>query len=50
MDLRETGGGSVKWIQMAQDSGRWWALVNTEMNHRVLAPQSWLYRVITTNI
>jgi hypothetical protein len=50
MDLRATGEGSVKWIQMAQDRGRWWALVNTEMNHRVLAPQSWLYRVITTNI
>jgi hypothetical protein len=29
----------VEWIQLAQDRGRWRALVNTVMNLRVLAPQ-----------
>jgi hypothetical protein len=32
--------GGVQWIQMAQDRGRWRALVNTVMNLRVLAPWS----------
>jgi hypothetical protein len=40
MDLREIGWGSVDWIQLAQDRDRWQALVNTVMNHRVLAPRS----------
>jgi hypothetical protein len=40
MDLRELGWGSVDWIQLAQDRDRWWALVNTVMNLRVLAPRS----------
>jgi hypothetical protein len=39
MDLRETGWGSVEWIQMAQDRDRWRAVVNTVMNLRVLAPR-----------
>jgi hypothetical protein len=39
MDLREIGRGSVDWIQLAQDRDRWWALVNTVMNLRVLAPR-----------
>jgi hypothetical protein len=39
MDLRETGWGSVEWIQLAQDRDQWQALVNTVMNLRVLAPQ-----------
>jgi hypothetical protein len=39
-DLREIGWGSVEWIQLAQDRGRWRALVNTAMNLRVLAPRS----------
>jgi hypothetical protein len=38
VDLRETGWGSVEWIQLAQDRDRWWALVNTVMNLWVLAP------------
>jgi hypothetical protein len=38
MDLRETGWGSVEWIQLAQDRGRWRAYVNTVMN-LVLAPR-----------
>jgi hypothetical protein len=32
--------GGVQWIQLAQDRGRWPALVNTVMNLRVLAPWS----------
>jgi hypothetical protein len=40
MDLRETGWGTVEWIQLAQDSGRWRVLVNTVINLRVLAPGS----------
>jgi hypothetical protein len=35
MDLRETGFGVVDWIDLAQDRGRWHALVNTVMNLRV---------------
>jgi hypothetical protein len=38
MDLRETVWGSVEWIHLAQDSDRWWAVVNTVMNFRVLEP------------
>jgi hypothetical protein len=40
MDLRETGWGSVEWIQLAQDRDRWRALLNTVMNLRFLAPRS----------
>jgi hypothetical protein len=40
MDLWEIGWGSVDWIQLAQNLDQWWALVNTVMNLRVLAPQS----------
>jgi hypothetical protein len=32
MDLREIGFEDVDWIQLAQDRGRWQALVNTVMN------------------
>jgi hypothetical protein len=39
MDLRETDWGSVEWIHLAQDRGRWRAFVNTVMNLRVLAPR-----------
>jgi hypothetical protein len=39
MDLREISRGSVDWIQLAQDRDRWWAVVNTVMNLRVLAPR-----------
>jgi hypothetical protein len=34
MDLREVGWGK-DWINLAQDRGRWRALVNTVMNLRV---------------
>jgi hypothetical protein len=40
MDVRETGWGTVDWIQLAHDSDRWRALVNTVMNFQVLAPRS----------
>jgi hypothetical protein len=40
MDLREIGCGSIEWIQLAQDSGRWQAIVNSVMNIRVLAQRS----------
>jgi hypothetical protein len=40
MDLRETGWGSVDWVQLAQDRDRWRALVNRVMNLWVLAPRS----------
>jgi hypothetical protein len=40
MDLREIGGGSVEWIKLAQDRGRWRNVVNTVMEVRVLAPRS----------
>jgi hypothetical protein len=28
-------GGGIDWIDSAQDSDRWWALVNAVMNLRV---------------
>jgi hypothetical protein len=34
--------GGVEWIQLAQDRGRWRAVVNAVMNLRILAPQSYL--------
>jgi hypothetical protein len=32
MDLREIGCGGVEWIQSAQDSNQWWAVVNMVVN------------------
>jgi hypothetical protein len=40
MDLKDIAWGRVDWIQLAQDRGRWRALVNTAMNLRVPAPRS----------
>jgi hypothetical protein len=40
MELREIGWGSVDWIQLAQDRDRWWAVVKTVMNLRVLRQPS----------
>jgi hypothetical protein len=40
MYLREIGSGRVEWIHLAQDRGRWRALVNAVMNLQVLVPQS----------
>jgi hypothetical protein len=40
MDLGEIGLGGVDWIRLAQDGGRWRAVVSAVMNLRVLAPRS----------
>jgi hypothetical protein len=40
MDLRETGWGSIEWIQLAQDRDWLRALVNTVMNLLVLAARN----------
>jgi hypothetical protein len=34
IDLREIGWDGMDWIDLAQDRGQWWALVNTVMNLR----------------
>jgi hypothetical protein len=39
-DLREIGLGGVDSIRLAQDRGRWWAVVYTVMNLRVQGPRS----------
>ena len=36
MDLQEVGCWGVDWIRLAQDRGRWQALVNAVMNLQVL--------------
>jgi hypothetical protein len=38
--LGRLSGGGVEWVQLAQDRGWWWAVVNVVMNPKVLAPQS----------
>jgi hypothetical protein len=42
MNLRETDMEGVNWVQLAQDRGRWRALVNAVMNPGVLALRGWL--------
>ena len=36
IDLQEVGGGCGDWMELAQDSDRWRALVSTVRNLRVL--------------
>ena len=36
MDLQEVGSGCGDWMELAQDRDRWWALVSTLMNFRVV--------------
>ena len=35
MDLREVECRGMDWTELAQDSDRWWAVVNAAMNLRV---------------
>jgi len=35
LELREIRWEGVDWMQLAQDSDQWWAVVNTVMNFRV---------------
>jgi hypothetical protein len=36
MDLRKLGWSGVNWIDLVQDKGQWWTLVNTIINLQVL--------------
>jgi hypothetical protein len=40
MVLREIDWDYIEWVQLAQDRGQWWDVMNVVMNLRVLAPWS----------
>jgi hypothetical protein len=42
MDLTEIGWEDIERVQLAQNRGQWRAVVNAEMNLRILAPRSYL--------
>jgi hypothetical protein len=44
IDLGVTDWDGVKWTELAQERGRWRAVVNVVMNIRVLAPWSSLVK------
>ena len=35
MDLQDVKCGGADWFDLAQETERWWTLVNVVMNHRV---------------
>jgi hypothetical protein len=41
-DIREIGWRFFEWIQLAQNRGRWRAVVSAVMNHRLLALRCYL--------
>jgi hypothetical protein len=43
--LKEFGQQVAEWIHLSLDRDRWWAVVNTVMDLRVLAPRSYLVRI-----
>jgi hypothetical protein len=47
IDLEEVGWGDVDWIGLAQDRGRWRALVNSVLNLRVPYTAGKLSSVLT---
>jgi hypothetical protein len=40
MDLREVGCEDGKWIELALDRVRWWALVLSVLDLRIILPES----------
>jgi hypothetical protein len=48
MDLAEVGWSDIDWIGLAQDRGRWRALVNSVLNLRVLYNAGKLSSIQTT--
>jgi hypothetical protein len=40
MNLRDIGWEDVEWVQLAQNRGRWGAVVKAVMNLRVMAPRN----------
>jgi hypothetical protein len=47
--LGRLAGEGVEWIQLAQDRDRWWAVVNTVMNLRVLVGTIYANMMLNSN-